>query len=381
MYNISYINTSIEDYTDISLGSSIYVQQKTIIDIFEEFKKNNKIKSNILIEFGQNPGLIQHYILYSLNYLNKIKNNSDIDNYDIDILIKTIDEYKIGMILISEIDNIYKKDDDNLLEKDKVYNTWCVSGMISESFDKCELVYGKKNKFIKPKILKNMINMEKNKFVDDYQILFLKNKGYDCHLHSICPILINNVINFITYEGKLIHHGEIFELAKLFGNKAPFMSYVYKINKYAEKTIKDIFENKFNSNEEKFVNYINNDCNSNTVINNFKEQYEGFDSIGCTIFCGKKNIEKIYWCGSILNHTDNNVNKYFTSTIIQVAAGVLSGLSYIMEKSNKKKGLMMSCDLDTVYILKKAMPLLGQFFITEIDKRKFNNDLYLKVKK
>ena len=107
----------------------------------------------------------------------------------------------------------------------------------------------------------------------------------------------------------------------------------------------------------------------------------GWDSIGCTIFCGKKDIEKIYWCGSILNHTDNNVNKYFTSTIIQVAAGVLSGLSYIMEKSNKKKGLMMSCDLDTVYILKKAMPLLVQFFITEIDKRKFNNDLYLKVKK
>ena len=41
----------------------------------------------------------------------------------------------------------------------------------------------------------------------------------------------------------------------------------------------------------------------------------------------------------------------------------------------------MPCDLDTEYILKKSIPLLGKIFFTEIDKKYFNNDLYLKVKK
>ena len=41
----------------------------------------------------------------------------------------------------------------------------------------------------------------------------------------------------------------------------------------------------------------------------------------------------------------------------------------------------MSCDSDTFYILKKSFPLLGKLFFTEINKKYFNNDLYLKVKK
>ena len=55
------------------LGTSIDFQQKKIINIFKDFSNNNKINSNILLEFGQNPGLIQHYVLYSLNLLNKKK--------------------------------------------------------------------------------------------------------------------------------------------------------------------------------------------------------------------------------------------------------------------------------------------------------------------
>ncbi len=42
---------------------------------------------------------------------------------------------------------------------------------------------------------------------------------------------------------------------------------------------------------------------------------------------------------------------------------------------------MMSCDLDTKYILKKSIPLLGNFFFTEIDKKHFTGNFNLKVKK
>jgi homospermidine synthase len=68
---INYINTSIEDYNDNLMGSSICLQQHIIKNIFKDFGKN--IESNILIEFGQNPGLIQHYLIYAFNFLNKKK--------------------------------------------------------------------------------------------------------------------------------------------------------------------------------------------------------------------------------------------------------------------------------------------------------------------
>jgi len=48
-----------------------------------------------------------------------------------------------------------------------------------------------------------------------------------------------------------------------------------------------------------------------------------------------------------------------------VAAGVLSGLSFILEPENKP-GLYTPINLDTVYILNKSSPLLGKLFFTEI---------------
>ena len=67
--------------------------------------------------------------------------------------------------------------------------------------------------------------------------------------------------------------------------------------------------------------------------------FYGFNSVGCTLFCGDDNIEKIYWCGSVLDSNDDYVNTLFTPTIIQVAAGVLSGLSYILESENENSVL------------------------------------------
>ena len=93
--------------------------------------------------------------------------------------------------------------------------------------------------------------------------------------------------------------------------------------------------------------------------------WSGTDSIGCVMFCGKNKIEKIYWCGSILSSCDTK-NKLFTPTIIQVAAGVLSGLSYMLEPTNKNKGLLFPSDLNTQYILDKSVPLLGKFMFVEI---------------
>jgi hypothetical protein len=50
---------------------------------------------------------------------------------------------------------------------------------------------------------------------------------------------------------------------------------------------------------------------------------------------------------------------------VQVAAGVLSGLSYILEKG-RTPGYYPPLSMDTDYMIEKARPLLGHFFMEEI---------------
>lgn len=399
MLGINYINTSIEDMSDKYLGTSIDFQQKVVHNIYNLCNKTTQIRSNILVECGQNPGLIQHYVLYALNEMNKLCKKTDVDDYEKTTLVKVIDDYKIGTIFCSEIDNIVFSHDkteciddlytDKILDENVIYNTWSVGGLLVESFDKTELVYrGLENNYIKPTFESSEIFEQKSTLLEnkDYKLLFLNEPGINNSLNSICPILKENGdIEYIEYHGNLIHHGEVFELAKYFGKKAPCMSYVYKLNKYADASVRHFMETHPFHDATELLTMIKSECNSFKVMDNINksddERIIGNDSIGCTIYCGEEKIERIFWCGSILSDTDKNINPDFTPTIIQVAAGLLSGLSFIMEPTNVAIGLLEPCDLTTKYILDKSIPLLGKFFFTEIPIEKFSNKFTYSVEK
>jgi homospermidine synthase len=403
LLGINYINTSIEDENDNFFGTSINYQQQVVNKLFQDFKNNkNKIRSNILIECGQNPGLIQHYILYALNILNKRINNTTEDDYRPESMINAIKTCKVGTILMSEIDNMFLKKDtfnksqnnktkkNRINKQNKIYNTWSVVGLLKEGLDKAEIVEGGiLNKFIKPIISDNIIDENKTNLVNsksvDSNVVFLKECGMNSFMNSISPVLNKNGTHkFVKFNGNLIHHGEIFEMNHLFGKYAPFMSYVYKLNKYAAESVKTYFKNNKFDNDTDITIWLLNNCNSFEVYNNIgkpsKDQIIGHDSIGCTLYCGDKNIDHIYWCGSILDTDNINVMNGFTPTIVQVAAGVLSGLSYIMESKNSNLGLIYSSELDTNYILQKAVPLLGRFFFQEIPINLFDKTLKITTK-
>lgn len=361
--NIHYINTSIEDSEDQMLGTSINCQQQMIQSISDEFKKP---KSTILTEFGQNPGLIQHYVLYALNELNNKKND-----FRQSSLQKVIRDLKIGTILMSEIDHM-KKTKYATNDPSKIYNTWSVNGFFSESLDKTELVHGKKNKFIQP----TFPNIDKinSLLYPDESVFFLTSLGIKSTLNSICPILCENQIKLQNFRGKLIHHGEMFELARYFGDYSPFMSYVYQTNTYLDESIQTFYKNFPNSKQNDDLWMYVNQENTFHIFNG--PELSGDDSVGCTIFCGDKKIDKIYWCGSILSSSDPIIKKEYTPTIVQVAAGVLSGLSFILE--HEPMGWVEATDLDTNYILEKSKPMLGKFLFMEIPTEQFKGPITFK---
>ena len=366
-----YINTSIEDTSDKMLGQSIDSQQQTVAEIASLFDTN---KSNILTECGQNPGLIQHYVLYALNEIRKRKSKNKKDDFRQKTMRKIITDYKIGTILMSEIDNMRLKKDTRNMDDVIIYNTWSVNGFIFESVDNTELVRGVSNQYIQPFIPKECMNdlLMKIYNVSKRDVIFLNKNGLKTSLNSICPVLNKKgEMVFTNFRGKLIHHGEIFELARYFGANAPFMSYVYENSPYMDESIENFFKNYPSSTEDDLWVYVNQ-VDTFRVFDNMKgDKMIGHDSIGCTIFCGEEKIEEIFWCGSILSDRDENVDEAFTPTIVQVAAGVLSGLSYILEPEHKNMGWVEPTDLDTLYMLNKSVPLLGKFSFLEIPVREF----------
>ena len=365
-----YINTSIEDDDDKMLGRSIDCQQKMIGSIAKEFPNAT---SAIVTECGQNPGLIQHYVKYALHKLgNNQKGKSD---YRKSTLTKVIDDYKIGTILMSEIDMMKKRKTFVDKKEPIIYNTWSANGYLYEALDCVELVRGKENNYLQPVIKESQLNKVAMNVQNDKksEIIFLSSNGLHTTINSICPILENDNIIFRNFRGKMIHHGEIFEMARYFGEKAPFMSYVYQTNSYVDESIDNFYKLFPNSTVDDLFLYLNQD-NTFHIFNG--KDVSGYDSIGCTIFCGEKSIEQIYWCGSILSTTDDNVKQEYTPTIVQVVAGVLSGLSFVLE--NKLKGWIEPSDMDTPYILKKSKPLLGKLSFLEIPVSEFKGPFSIK---
>ena len=69
-----------------------------------------------------------------------------------------------------------------------------------------------------------------------------------------------------------------------------------------------------------------------------------------------------FWTGSMLdtNFTKRKLrDEFFGPTTIQVMAGVLSGVSWMVK--NKNRGLVFGEDLDDNYIIELAKPYLGVY--------------------
>ena len=93
----------------------------------------------------------------------------------------------------------------------------------------------------------------------------------------------------------------------------------------------------------------------------YDNNIRGYDNVGALFIMEENPITNdssspyCFWTGSILNSEyTRNVLKddYFGPTVIQVMAGVLAGVSWML--GNKHKGLVFGEDLDDDFILKLA---------------------------
>ena len=343
-----YINSSLEDWNknyekkEDLIKCSTLRRHKSLQKINDDFK--NK-KYNAIVSMGCNPGNVS---IWAKMGLEKINENSKYQ-HKYSKFSELSQKLGVQVIHISERDTQVNKRPKKINE---YCNTWSSDGesYFDESLGFVELSYGthEKNKIAAPNILKYENNF-----------LILNKTGINTYVQSVVPL-------YGRFIGNLIRHDESYTIGKNLEITDKENKIIYKPSVY----------------------YVYHPCNDAKIsLEEFKEKdyryqkewrlltdeiIEGRDILGVTYYLENKEV---YWIGSILSINeareifDNEFNEFVNATIIQVMAGYLGGILYLIEliNGNKVCGMMTPEDLPYQKFFNIIEPFLGEFIFKKID--------------
>lgn len=366
--NVLYINTSIEDdqplHVEMScpIDNGIFLQHMNLQSISQ--KLSNTTTS--LIEFGMNPGLISIFVKSGIMDIAKsviqYQNKSQRVNQKLLSYYKTKDHKNLAKLL--KIRTIHCSEIDTQVSQKtikKFVNTWSCVGLITEAIEPAEIQIGTHERIL-PFQYTNVSQPIP-------QLITTKKAGKDIQMKSIVPLKINDNgdVEFTYIKGRCIHHGEGISLNRFLGSfeYSPTMHYVYQLNPVTDNLLSELSESELVELTKKNSNW--------KVLNMYDDKIKGYDNIGALFileenpFTGKKE-PYCHWTGSILN-TDYTLNvlndKFFGPTIIQVMAGVLSGVKWMNKHRNQ--GIIFGEDVDDAYILKNIKKYMGKYYSGPVD--------------
>lgn len=357
-----YINTSIEDEKGLKYNNkcaadnSILLQHINLQNIVDKTPDTDNVTT--IIEFGMNPGLISVFVKQGLVNLARMvlkqKNDDVLQKHYRERNHKKLAEHlKVRAIHCSEIDTQVPKK----LPKNKFVNTWSCVGLITEGVEPAEIQIGTHETVLPFK--KNM--------VDELipQLVVTKAPGAEIQFKSVVPLEIrrDGSVEFTHITGRCIHHGEGISLNRYLGSfkYSPTMHYVYKLNPITDKQL-----NK--TSNQRLIELSKNSSNWK-VLDMYDNHLRGYDNVGALFilendpFHNGSKQPYCFWTGSILDDKYTRKvlkDEYFGPTIIQVMAGILSGVHWMLK--NKNKGLVFGEDLDDNYIMRCAKKYLGVFY-------------------
>ncbi len=362
-----YINTSIEDDKPLTvtkncpINNSIFLQHVNLLAITNK-TSNNDDNITSIVEFGMNPGLISVFVKQGIINLTKLILKYQIKNKSLNKQLlrfyKNKDHKNLAQIL--DIKAIHCSEIDTQLPqkkpKQQFINTWSTVGLITEGIEPAEIQIGT-HETILPFKKSNVSQIIP-------QLITTKTPGKDIKIKSIVPLNINKngKVEFTYIEGRCIHHGEGISLNRYIGSfkYSPTMHYVYQLNPITDKLLD-------NFSEQQLIN-ISENPQKWKVLNVYEDKLHGYDNVGALFILDKNPITNSkepfsFWTGSIL-HTDYTKNilkdKYFGPTIIQVMAGILSGIHWMIK--NKNSGIIFGEDIDDNYIIKLSKKYLGKYY-------------------
>ena len=374
--NVMYLNTGETDWED------------NWYSIFEENLKKNKLRDDlkhngsenkypIVIQHGNNPGLVSHFVKAGLEYIVKkqFKNN---------IKLNTLLEEDKYNELARELDlkEIHVNDNDYQVVKDKfdeniLYSTWSIDSFFFEMLSEATANIGTSEK----------VDYENECNKIDYKNGFLEFKN----------IAIDKVGKTYypkgRFEGFIVPHEETITIAKALEVKngedllyRPTVVFLYSPCNFAVEYLKKARVNNYRYLDENNPKDFDNP-NSNSIIRGFKYPKraeiiykenikDGTEYVGVLLLGSNFNP---VWVGNRVEkkflYKDKSSSYWQTPTITPVSASALAASCWMIEHRNQG-GIYFPDDIkDYKYIINFAEKYISKTIYKTFNKKKIEHEL------
>lgn len=371
--NIMYINTGEADWPE------------NWYSIFEENKKKNAMKSKyknkypIVLQHGNNPGLVSHFVKAGIEYIVKkqFRSNKKLKKLILENKFNEVaKELGIRMIHVNDID--LQKINDKYKD-DKLYSTWCVDSFFFEMLSEATLNIGTHEN----------INFKEECNLVDLENGFLEFK--DLATEKRCRTYYPNG----EFDGFLVPHEETITIAKSLevveNDKTvyrPSVMFLYSPCEFATDYINNSKVNSYpNPDPEKPLDSENNE--ENVIVRGhiyprvseiiYKEKIsEGTEYVG-VLLIGEKF--KPVWVGNRIEtsflYKKSKDSYWQTPTITPVAMSALAGVCWMLKNRNKG-GIYFPDDIkEYKYILKKAEKYISKTIYKTFEKETIKDSLQI----
>lgn len=344
--NIMYINTGEADWPEnwYSILNENLLKNK----LKEKYKNSNsKTKHPIVLQHGDNPGLVSHFVKAGIEYVanTQFKKDKQLKEF---IKNNKFNEaaYKLGIKMIHVNDIDLQKINDNYSD-DKLFNTWCIDSFFFEMLSEATMNIG----------THEIIDYEDKCKEIDYQNGFLEFKKLA--VEKKCQTYYPNG----AFEGFLVPHEETITIAKSLEVKQnekvvyrPSVMFIYSPCEFARRYLENA---KVNDYPEPDINKPLDCENQNglTIVRGYvypkyseivyKEKIEsGTEYVG-VLLIGEKF--KPVWVGNRVElsflYKSKKDSYWQTPTITPVAMSALSAICWMI-KNKEKGGIYFPDDID-----------------------------------
>jgi len=350
-HNVIYCNTSVElwdpNIPQEIFEKTLYWRQMKIRDMMEKWPKDSS--STAVVDHGANPGLISHFVKQGLlDIADKIladKNGTEKELEKIKEYKDKLDfphlaqELNVKVIHCSERDTQVTN---RPKEVDEFVNTWSIEGFREEGVAPAEMGWGTHEKTIPDLAFKPPFG-PKNQ-------IFLARMGINTWVRSWVP-------EVGEIEGMIVRHGEAFGISDRLSVKNALGMVVYRPTVHyaympCHEALSSLVELKARRYQIQPKLRIMTD-----------EITSGKDILGALLMGHKYNS---WWTGTSLSiEKTRELAPGQNATTLQVAAGVVSAIRFMIE--NPKKGICLPDDLPHDFVLNIAKPYLGDFISEQSD--------------
>lgn len=331
--------------------------------IFEENIKKNKMKKElegkikypILLQHGNNPGLVSHFVKEALHYVveTQFKKNKDLKKLLKENKYNEVAKHLgLKMIHVNDID-LQKIDEE--FNIDKLISTWCIDSFFFELLSEATQNIGTHENNIDENICKKL-DLEKG-------FLEYKDLAVDTKIKTVYP--------GGYFEGYLVPHEETITIAnslEVYEDEKviyrPSVMFVYKPCHLAE----DYLEKSRTKIEDENLAVRGHLCPKDSEVVYKEKIKEGTEYVGILLI--GENFKPV-WVGNRveMNYLYKQKNSFWqTPTITPVAMSALAGLCWMLK--NKDKGNIYFPDdiEDYNYILKIAEKYISKTIYHTFEK-------------